>query len=239
MICQQDRVKYGTATITYCIIKSGRIKTSELIVDANTIIVRAPMNKDMVEIQRIVLDKAGWILKKQKQYREMVPELIKPSFDNKTTLPYFGRNYSTIIINNEPRNSIELVDGKFLVQSKSAKLSRNVLKRLYEKWLMEEAQRIFEDKVKKYSKKLGVLTKQIVVKNLTNRWGSITKNGVLNLNLNWTKAPENVIDYIILHELCHLKIKEHSHHYWDLLHKFLPDYNDKIEWLKINGSNLL
>jgi hypothetical protein len=157
----------------------------------------------------------------------MMPELVKPSFDNKTTLPYFGRNYSTIIKNNEPRNSLELVDGKFLVQSKSAKLSRNVLKKLYENWLMEEAQRIFEDKVKKYSKKLGVLTKQIVVKNLTNRWGSIIKNGVLNLNLNLIKAPENVIDYIILHELCHMRIKEHSHHYWDLLHKFIPNYNDK------------
>jgi predicted metal-dependent hydrolase len=76
MIRQQDRIKYGTATITYCIIKSGRIKTSELIVDADTITVRAPMNKDKVEIQRIVLDKARWILKKQKEYREMMPELV-------------------------------------------------------------------------------------------------------------------------------------------------------------------
>jgi predicted metal-dependent hydrolase len=46
------------------------------------------------------------------------------------------------------------------------------------------------------------------------------------------KAPEDVIDYIILHELCHLKIKEHSHHYWDMLHKFMPNYQDKIEWFK-------
>jgi predicted metal-dependent hydrolase len=53
------------------------------------------------------------------------------------------------------------------------------------------------------------------------------------------KAPEDVIDYIILHELCHLKIKEHSHHYWDLLHKFMPNYYDKIEWLKVNGSSLI
>jgi predicted metal-dependent hydrolase len=151
MIRQHDRVKYGTATIPYSIIKTGRIKTSELIVDADTITVRVPMNKDKLEIQRIVLDKARWILKKQKEYKEMMPELVKPSFDNKTTLPYFGRNYSMIIKNNEPRNSLGLVDGKFLVQTMSAKLSRNVLKKLYEKWLMEEAQYIFEDKIKKYS----------------------------------------------------------------------------------------
>ena len=74
---------------------------------------------------------------------------------------------------------------------------------------------------------------------LRNRWGSLTKNGVVNLNLNLMKAPEDVIDYVVLHELCHLKIKEHSHHYWDMLHKYMPNYNDKIEWLKANGNNLL
>jgi predicted metal-dependent hydrolase len=77
------------------------------------------------------------------------------------------------------------------------------------------------------------------MKNLRNRWGSLTKQGVINLNLNLIKAPEDIIDYIILHELCHLKIKEHSHHYWDLLHKFMPNYQDKIEWLKVNGDSLL
>jgi predicted metal-dependent hydrolase len=115
----------------------------------------------------------------------------------------------------------------------------SLLQKLYENWLKENTQEIFEDKVKKYSKKLGVLTNQVAVKSLRNRWGSLTKNGVLNLNLNLIKAPENVIDYIILHELCHLKIKEPSHHYWDTRHKYMPNYYDKIEWLKVNGGALL
>ena len=69
--------------------------------------------------------------------------------------------------------------------------------------------------------------------------GSLTKSGVINLNLNLIKAPEDIIDYIILHELCHLKIKEHSHHYWDLVHRFMPNYKDKIEWLEVNGCKLI
>ena len=69
--------------------------------------------------------------------------------------------------------------------------------------------------------------------------GSLTKSDVINLNLNLIKAPEHVIDYIILPELCHLKIKEHSHHYWDMMHKFMPNHQNKIEWLNANGSNLL
>src|SRR5215207_2177830 len=174
-----------------------------------------------------------------KNRKSIKPELIKPSFKENTTLPYFGRNYSLIINKNQATNNLEVVDGKFEVSIESAKLSWSVLKKLYEDWLIEKAQAVFEDKVEKYSKRIGVRVKRIAIKNLRNRWGSLTKKGVVNLNLNLIKAPEDVIDYIVLHELCHLKIKEHSHHYWDLLHKFMPNYHDKIEWLKVNGSNLL
>lgn len=62
---------------------------------------------------------------------------------------------------------------------------------------------------------------------------------MVSLNVNLLKAPEDIIEYIILHELHHLRIKEHSHHYWDMLHKFMPNYHDKIEWLKMNGDDLL
>jgi len=70
--------------------------------------------------------------------------------------------------------------------------------------------------------------------------GQHGKNGnTINLNVDLVKAPEDVVNYIVLHEICHLKIKEHSHHYWELLHKFMPDYEKKVNWLNINGSNLL
>jgi predicted metal-dependent hydrolase len=93
--------------------------------------------------------------------------------------------------------------------------------------------------VEEHSQKLGVKSKRIAIKKLKDRWGSITKDDVINLNVNLLKAPEDVIDYIILHELCHLRIKEHSHHYWSLIYKHMPNYQQKIEWLKVNGSNLI
>jgi hypothetical protein len=106
-----------------------------------------------------------------------------------------------MINKNQTRNSIQIVDGRFLVQIKSAKLSSSIIKGLYEEWLTEKAQDIFEDKVRKYSKTLGVKAKGVVIKSLSNRWGSLTKKGIINLNLNLVKAPEDVIAYIILHEL--------------------------------------
>jgi predicted metal-dependent hydrolase len=222
MIQQRDKIRYGTISIPYKIFKTRRIKTSEVIVDADTITVRVPFNKDKTEIQKLVLDKAGWILRKQKEYRETKPEVRKPSFKENTTLPYLGNNYSLMINKNQARNSIEIVDGKFIVGVKSAKVSNNTLKKLYENWITEKAQDIFEDKVRKYSKKLGVRVKGVAIKNLRNRWGSLTKSGAINLNLNLVKAHEDIIDYIVLHELCHLRIKKHSHHYWELVHRFIP-----------------
>jgi predicted metal-dependent hydrolase len=72
---------------------------------------------------------------------------------------------------------------------------------------MEKAQSIFKDRVDEYSKNLGVKVQKIAVKHLKKRWGSMTKEWSININVNLLKAPEDVIDYIILHELCHLKIK--------------------------------
>jgi predicted metal-dependent hydrolase len=197
MIQQKDKVKYGTITIPYHIIKTRRVKTSEVIVDADTITVRTPCNKDRTEIQKLVLDKAGWILKKQKEYRETAPEVRKPSFNENTTLPYLGNNYSLMINKNQTRNSIEIVDRKFIAGVKTAKVSNNTIKKLHENWITEKAQGIFEDKVRRYSKKLGVRAKGVAIKNLRNRWGSLAKSGAINLNLNLVKAPEDIIDYIV------------------------------------------
>jgi predicted metal-dependent hydrolase len=79
----------------------------------------------------------------------------------------------------------------------------------------------------------------IAIKHLKNRWGSMTKEGSINLNVNLLKSPEDVIDYIILHELCHFKIEAHSHHYWNHVRRYMPNYQEKVEWLKISGNHLI
>jgi predicted metal-dependent hydrolase len=139
----------------------------------------------------------------------------------------------------QEKNGIELVDGKFVIKTKSSIYSSKLIKKLYETWLTENAHYILKEKIQEYSKTLGIKTTEIAIKNLKNRWGSLTKEHVININVNLLKAPEDVIDYIILHELCHLKIKEHSHHFWDLIRRYNPNYQQKIEWLKVNGPNLI
>ena len=233
-------MQYGSNIITYSIVKSKRVKTSEIIVEANKVLVRTPFHKPVSEIHEIVKKKANWILKKQLEYKRLNPQIIKATFQHGSTLPYLGKNYPLKVINNHVGSEkIELAKGEFLIFMNGSKHSRKKIKLLYERWLNDAAQSFLDKKIKKYSKELKVKPKGIILKSLKDRWGSATKDGVINLSLNLLKAPTDIIDYMILHELCHLKIKEHSHRFWDLVHKFMPNYEDKIDWLKVNGNNLV
>jgi predicted metal-dependent hydrolase len=207
-----DKIQYGTVTISYDIIRSKRIKTSEIIVDADKVAIRAPLNKDISETRKLVLGKASWILKKQKEYKDTIPEILKPSFQEGSTLPYLGKCYPIKIFKGQPKNSISFVDQQFVIKLQTPS-SSDLITKLYHGWLMKTARPIFNNKIEEISSRLGVdKPKKIGIKKLKNRWGSLTPSGTINLNVNLIKAPSDIIDYIILHELCHFKIKEHSHH---------------------------
>lgn len=241
MIQQQlkQQIQYGTKIIEYSIIKSRRIKTSEIIVEADNVSVRSPFHKPISEIHEIVRKKAGWILKKQLQYKNQNPQIMKPNFQDNSTLPYSGKNYALKIISNyQGRQKIEFENGEFLIYIKG-KSSKKKVRLLYEKWLTETAQSFLDKKNEEYTTELSVESHQIKLKNLRSRWGSLTKDGTINLSIDLLKAPTDVIDYIILHEICHLKIKGHSHRFWNLVHKFMPNYQEKIDWLSVNAKHLI
>jgi len=89
-----------------------------------------------------------------------------------------------------------------------------------------------EKRTLQIASRIGIKPSKIVIKSLRNRWGSATERGVINLNSHLLKAPKDVIDYIIIHELCHLKIKNHSFRYWNMVRKFVPNYVEKKELVR-------
>ena len=99
----------------------------------------------------------------------------------------------------------------------------------------EKSHQLFETKVAKLSKKVRMKPNKINIKDLKNRWGSATSDNTINLNLNLIKAPRTVIDYVIIHELCHLKMKGHSSKFWSMVQKYMPNYEDQRRWLEINN----
>ena len=135
--------------------------------------------------------------------------------------------------------------GEFIVNITTRNINEEVklkIRELYEDWLMRTAEKILKRRVEIYTQKvgIGIDVQKILVKNiLKSRWASLTKNNSIHFSRHLIKAPEDIIDYIVLHEICHLKIKGHSHHYWALLYRYMPDYQEKIEWLNSNGKSIL
>jgi predicted metal-dependent hydrolase len=205
---------------------------------------RVPFNKPVLEIEGIIRKKIRWILEKQRRQKEKAKErgVVKPTFLPHSTLPYLGKNYKLKTIVGRDKDTIQFVDDEFIVNLKgnyNDEENKKIVKSLYENWILEQGKVIFEEKIKKFSRRIRVYPRKISIKNLKNRWGSLTKNATIVLNVNLTKVPENIIDYIIIHELCHLIIHGHSHKFWFLLHKYVPDYKDKVEWLATNTEGLI
>ena len=125
---QRQKLHYGTRIIDYSIVRSRRRKTSEIIVDAENVIVRTPYDKSLEEINEIVRGKAKWIRTKQSEYKLATPEVVKPVFHEGSTLPYLGVNYPFRIVNGQKENhssqNVKLVNGEFLIFSKSSRLSK-------------------------------------------------------------------------------------------------------------------
>jgi len=139
---------------------------------------------------------------------------------------------------NKPDREIEkIVEGKKQwIFKKQLEFGARQHKKLESK---KQSAQLFKKRVDFYASKIGVKPRKILVKKLKSRWGSATKDHVINLNMDLLKAPKNVIDYVILHELCHLKIQNHSHKFWGLLRKFMPDYMENKKWLEINSARIV
>lgn len=239
----KDRIQYGSTNIDYYIKRSKRVKTSELIVDSDRIEIRTPLNKTLGDTRDIVRDKAEWILRKQEQLKSSVPGINEPTFEEDSTLPYLGNNYSLRINKKQVDNTLSFVNGEFVMSISSSmivKNTRSLIKHLYDEWIIKAAYPILKTEVETYSQKLVVDVPKILIKtNLKSRWASLTRKGSINFNMHLIKAPQDVVDYIVLHELCHLKIKGHSHHYWNLVYRYMPNYEEKINWLNVNGRLLI
>lgn len=107
------------------------------------------------------------------------------------------------------------------------------------KELADQAVEYIPKRVKYYAENENFVYNKITIKNLVSRWGSCSTKGNLNFNCLLMLTPDYVIDYIVVHELCHLREMNHSEKFWAEVEKIMPDYQRAVLWLKQNGGNLI
>ena len=234
-----QKIKFHSKVIPYTIIKTNRIKTSQISVDKDNVIVRIPKSKSSNEIKHMVNQKAKWIYEKQEKFRKDKSSITKPTYSDGSILPYFGKNCILRVKTNQKKSSIEFRNSKFIVLLESKRPIKKTIQKLFNQWIYNKSKIYFDNRIAVLASKTRIKPTKIEVKLLKGRWGSASKDGKISLNSNLLKVPKDVIDYIIIHELCHLKIKDHSFRYWNLVRKFMPDYEEKKNWLEIHSKNIL
>lgn len=110
-------------------------------------------------------------------------------------------------------------------------------KKTFTDWYRNHALPIIEERVKIYKDMIGVNPKTIRVFDLKYRWGSCSSKGNLNLHWKTILTPMPIVDYVVVHELVHLKEKNHTQRFWEILATIIPDYEKRKEWLKVNGNH--
>ncbi len=238
-------VVYGTSRIEYSVNRSRQRTTAEVAVDPKeVVVVTCPLETSDDQVEKVVLKKASWILSKMKRLGEIAVEPPEREYVSGETYYYLGRGYRLKVIEDEAVYpfDVKLKGGRFQVRippiSDEHPLEIMVSSALAS-WFVRKSEYRLKQRVEQYSPKVGVEPKGIIVKNQMKRWGSCTKDQVLNLNFRIVMAPMSIIDYVVVHELTHLIVDDHSTEFWDKMRAVLPDYERRKEWLRVNGPRLL
>ena len=210
-----------------------RRKTIALIVDnQGNLIVRAPLHTSDARIRELVGQKSGWIEKKKQQVLERRPPEAEDRFREGREFFYLGRRFPLVLV--ERRRPLLSLKDRF-------ELARPALpqaEQVFEDWYRVQARRVLLERSKRLAERFGFQFRRLSITGARTRWGSCGARGSLNFTWRLVMAPEPVIDYVIVHELSHLRVHNHSRPFWDLVESLMPDYRQARTWLKQNGHLL-
>lgn len=214
--------------------------TSISVKPGGRVVVTAPMWVPIFVIKKFVEDKADWIRTSLKKY----PQAKKlNSFANGDKLLYFGQEIELEIqITESPsRTKFEYINDKFVTVisniHKEDKFHQEIRTSM-ERWYMQQGIAVITDKVNKFSSVIGVEYSKITIKKVSSIWGSCSFRNSLSFSRKLIMAPHDIVDYVVIHEVCHMVHRDHSSRFWGLVYKLDPNYRQHRQWLKTN-SHLL
>ncbi|RNA65774.1 M48 family peptidase [Prosthecochloris sp. ZM_2] len=227
-------VPYGSKLIRYQLIRCAR-KTMEIAVHPDgTVIVKAPLQSDITLIKKKIVKRARWILGQQHYFKQFNPKTPLRCYVNGETHLYLGRKYRLRLVDGK-ENSVRLMRGRFLVAMQGEPTSE-AARKLLDNWYREKARLHFSESMDRCWKKFrgfDVEEPTLLIRRMRSRWGSLSENGTVTLNTDLIRAPKECIDYVVTHELCHLKYPDHGSGFYKLLDSVLPDWEKLKHKLEI------
>lgn len=203
------------------------------VTDTGDVLVFTPQRIAQKTVIKLIKDHESWLFEQLAK----APKLSL-SFKAGDTLFYMGERRQ-LRFEISSKKSVQLVASDILVKNtENALISEKTVQAQIEKWYISTARDIIEDRVYFYAKLIGKTVNTVRMKNTQTRWGSCSSKQNININWRLIMAPFEVMDYVILHEVCHLKHLNHSLSFWKLVKQIMPNYADKTNWLKKNADTL-
>lgn len=228
-----ESITYGREAIAFDVLPLKR-KTLEIGVHPDkSVVVKVPLGSDTEEVVRRVQRRAGWIHRQILYFEQFEPRTPPRRHVGGESHLYLGRKYR-LKIRRSKTPQVLLRSGYFHIQSPT--LSPDHIQKLLEEWYLQKAltcfQAVFHLCWEKF-KNNGVTKPDLKIGKMKARWGSLSKNGRLTLNLDLIKAPKACLEYVVIHELCHLSHRHHDSHFYKLLDRCLPDWVQRKHTLEL------
>jgi predicted metal-dependent hydrolase len=221
--------------------RRARRRSIGFVIGPEGLTVSAPRWVGVGEVEAALREKASWILRKLQEQQERARRLAQARVDwtDGTTIPFLG---DTVIVIVDPRvtgavlhidvASLPGVPGLTLHVGLPHGAAPAQLRDAVQSWLQRQARRVFEERCAEFSRRLGVQVRRLSLSSASTRWGSARADGSIRLNWRLVHFAVPVIDYVVAHELAHLREMNHSGAFWDVVRSVLPDFEQARGALK-------
>lgn len=226
-----------------CTLKRSNRKTMGIFIERDgTILIRAPHQTKLDDIEKFVSEKRIWIYQKLAVKKTLNRQKPNREFVNGQGFLYLGKSYRLKLVKNAEIKSeksaeatpLRLWHGYFeLIESERANARNHFIL-----WYKKQINKQIKARMPRYEKRIGVTIKDVRISDLGHRWASCNRNGVISFNWRSVMAPVWVFDYILVHEMAHLIERGHTGRFWRLISCIIPDYEKHALWLNENGPDL-
>ncbi|MFI3136525.1 MAG: SprT family zinc-dependent metalloprotease [Methylococcaceae bacterium] len=229
----------------YQIRRSARAKLVRIVVSIDKVEVVAPVRMPQQQIAQFVRSKQDWITAAQANVRLKAAAIVRLSpsaYREGALIPYQGSHY-VLTLNPTALKRIKVVfDSQFLVSIPTSLDSLNqevAIKQALTAWMKQAVKVMIMHYVQLHSPRCQLVPRMVRVKTQKSRWGSCSSNNDITINWLLILAPPVILEYVVVHELCHIAVMNHSADFWQLVAQHLPDYQQHRHWLKQHGAGLM
>ncbi|MBZ0291357.1 MAG: M48 family metallopeptidase [Anaerolineae bacterium] len=234
---------FGSIRINYTLLHGSKLKSVKITVEfEHGVEVTAPAGMSEQSVEQVLQQKGRWIMEKLDAIASIETPPPKKEFVSGEKFLYLGRQYTLVVSERAERRPLLVMRNSTFEATVQPGMKvwdrQNIIRELFRAWYKQRAEDKLTEQVRTYADLLNLQPSEIKVTDMDRRWGSCTPRGAVHLNWRLIMAPIQIIDYLVVHELCHLLVPEHSTKFWDRIGSIIADYEERREWLRINGPTL-